>query len=579
MRGFTLLETLVGIILFIIVFGGILACFFIGFRILKMGERKITATQIALGEIEKIKNLEYLEVGIAGLGAEDLPRASGVLEKTSIVVLNNVPYQIERDVEFVVDSSDEDEDCQWDYKNVLIKVSFPSPLKGEVVLSTNISPKNSVEEVQACSLQPGGVLAVQVINALGEFVPSPTIEVFDAQTKELKVSKMAPEGKWNFPLSAGSYKLRVSKSGYSVEETYGIDEVALPEKPNPIVLEGEITPISFIIDKVSSLVIKTFSTWREDFFSDSFNNEEKISEKENIVVSEGRVHLATDSEGYLPSGYLFSIDISPANLLEWGNFSFSAEKPPATNIKYQVFFASGTEWLLIPENVLPGNASGFESGPVSLAHLSTTTYSSIKIKATLETNSSQETPLLDSWQVSWKTSLPLSLSNVDFQIRGEKIIGRDVQEVLIYKFSTTTQTNINGEKELAGLEWDRYYLTNFQKDNIPFNLIEIEPEHPINLLPDENLVVSVYLEAENSLLLTIQDSETLEPIFSATATLSAGNFSQTQQTNSQGQTFFILPSPGTYTLSVDALDYYPTSTTLHISNRETFLLRMEAINY
>lgn len=579
MRGFTLIEILVGLLLFAIVFGGILAGFFVGFRVLKMGERKITATQIAQGEIEKIRNMSYLNVGIIGLGPEDLPKASGLLPASSTVTLNNITYTIERNVEFVVDPSDEDTNCQWDYKNVLIKVSFSSPLRGEVVLSTNVIPKNKVEEIQACLLQPGGVLSVQVINALGEFIPSPTIEIFDPVTNELMAYKIADDGKWDFPLSAGEYKVRVSKTGYSSVVTYGITEIAIPEKPNPIVLNGEITQISLIIDKISSLKIKTLSTYGQNFFSDTFNNEEKISQKENIFLSSGMITLATDSEGYLPSGYLYSIAISPVNLLEWENLSFSHEKPTETNIKYQIFFASGSEWSLIPENVLPGNAEGFENGPINLSRLSTSTYYSLMLKANLETNSSQKTPSLDSWQISWKTSSPLPMNEVSFDLRGEKIIGKNAEEIPVYKFSTTTQTNAVGEKEINELEWDNYYLSNFKKGQLVFGLVNIEPEHPINLEPDENLEVNVYLETENSLLLTLQDEETLEPIFSATATLSNHNFSQTQQTNAYGQTIFFLPSVGNYQLSVEALDYYSTSTSLYISGRDTFLLKMEAINY
>jgi hypothetical protein len=47
----------------------------------------------------------------------------------------------------------------------------------------------------------------------------------------------------------------------------------------------------------------------------------------------------------LPSGYLFSVKISPASLVKWESFSFNDEEPAGTDLKYQVYFASGTEWV------------------------------------------------------------------------------------------------------------------------------------------------------------------------------------------------------------------------------------------
>ena len=94
---------------------------------------------------------------------------------------------------------------------------------------------------------------------------------------------------------------------------------------------------------MSNFSIDTLSPWGSGNFSDSFLNENKISEKSDLTVSDGKVELATSDEGYLPNGYLISTEISPTSLIRWGELSFSDSKPTDTNIKYQIYYASGTE--------------------------------------------------------------------------------------------------------------------------------------------------------------------------------------------------------------------------------------------
>lgn len=572
-KSFTLIEVLVTIFLFSVIFLGIFGGFWLGFKIVGLGERKITATQIAQGEIEKIRNLPYLEVGTIGA---KLPFASGTLEASTSTTLNKIQYTIERKIKFIYDPSDGDETCPLDYKRVEIKVSFSGVLNGSVYLTTDLSPKDKVEELKACTLQPAGVLSVQVFNAIGELVSNPKIDVF-ATTGELIDSVTPTSGRYDFLLTPGEYKVLVSKDGYSKEETYGLSEIPTPEKVNPLILEGQITQISFSIDRVSSILAKTFSTFGQDVFSDSFLNESKISQKENVSVLEGKVVLATTNEEYFPTGTLSSIEISPQNLVKWDQFSFSDEEPSGTDLKYQILFASGTEWLLIPDSDLPGNSQGFDESPILLSNLSTTTYSRLKLKAKFETSVSSTTPTLFDWQLTWLTSIPTQIPNVKFDLRGSKIIGKDGNENPIYKFSTTTQTDSTGQILLQNLEWDVYQFSNFQKDSQPLDLATSSPEHPLSLAPGTSSTIFLYLEAHNSLLITILDSQTSDPIFSATSTLSALNFQKIEYTDQKGQAFFIPLNSQNYNLLVEAQGYQSLSTTVSVSGKTTKVLKLSPI--
>lgn len=570
--GFTLVEVLVGILLFSIVFLGIFGAFWLGFKVVGLGERKITATQIAQGEIEKIRNMPYLDVGTIGAS---LPFASGTLEAVTTTKLNGIDYRIERKVKYVYDPSDGEEECQLDYKKVEIKVSFTGVLRGEVFLETDIMPKDKIEEIAACLQQPAGILSIQVLNAVGEFVSSPVIQVFNSQTGNLIDLIIPSSGKADIALAPGSYKVVVSKEGYSVERTYSSEEIAIPEKPNPIVLEGQITQITFLIDQVSSILVKTFSTYGQEFFTDSFDDESKISQKENVSIFESQVTLATDTQGYLPSGYLLSNEISPQDLIEWGEFSFFDEEPEETDLKYQVFFASGTEWILIPDSDLAGNSAGFDESPISLSNLSTTTYSSLILKANFSTQSNLLTPILKNWQLSWKTQNPVSINNVSFDLKGEKIIGRDIAENPIYKFSTTTQTDSSGQILISNLEWDIYHFSNFSKNSQSLELATSTPANPTSLVPNSNLEIYFYFESQNSLLVTVQDIETLQPIFSSMVTLTKSGFSQTQYTGNNGQTIFIPLESGNYNLTVEATGYSSTSTMVSIFGKKTINIKLE----
>jgi len=262
-KGFTLIEVLIGTFLILIVFLGIFGVYQLGLKVVGMSKAKIIATAIANGEIEKIRNLPYQSVGTKDA---QLPFAKGALDSVTSTVFNNMEFQIEKKVKFIVDEADGiggADVCNWDYKRVEIKVSWIGRFKGEIKLVTDVAPKNKNEEIQSCQTQPGGILSVLVFDAFGVPVSSPLIEVFNP-VSGVRVDFAVPSnGSHDFPLATSTYKVVVSKDGYSSERTFASGEsyageiIAIPEKSNPIVLEGQTTSISFSIDKLSSMTVET----------------------------------------------------------------------------------------------------------------------------------------------------------------------------------------------------------------------------------------------------------------------------------------------------------------------------------
>lgn len=571
-KGFTFIDTLVGVALLVIVFLGIFGAYQLGLKAVGQGQRKIAATAIAQGEIEQIRNLPYQLIGVSG----SFP--NGILASTTRKVLNNVEYTIGRRVDFVVDDADgialPEDDCPNDYKKVEVDVSWPGVLAGGVLLTTDIAPKNLVQECGS----GGGVLGISVFDAYGVFVSLPLIEIKDPATNQTLKTAEPLTGQHYFSLATSSYKVMVSKQGYSQERTYGIDEIAIPEKPHPIVLEDELIEQSFSIDKLSSFFVRTFSPWGRKDFSDSFLDESKISEKFNVVINQGKVELATTSDGYFESGYLFSTDIAPVNLVSWDKFNFSDLKPALTESRYQIYYATSTGWFLVPEQDLPGNTTGFALSPVDLSALAASLYPKLKIKANLTTLSANLTPVLEDWQLSWITNVATAIPNATFALKGAKIIGKDAEENPVYKYSQNHITNVNGQINIPNLEWDSWTFS------IPpatgLDLVELKPSpQPIALWPGTTVNVDLYLDSENSFLLTVQDKGTAQPIFAASSRLSNSGlaYDVTQYTNEDGQTYFIPLEEASYTLEVRAPGYLPKMMTVAVSGDMTETVQLEQI--
>ncbi len=253
-KGFTLIEVLVGTFLFLIVFLGIFLAYQLGLKVVSQSKNRITATAIVNGELEKIRNLAYESVGVEG-GFPD-----GILQSSKTTFLNGVDYTIETRVDYVVDSADgissPEDECPNDYKRVAVKVSWSEIFAGEVQLVTDVSPETLAQE---CA-EIGGILSISVFDAYGIMVPWPLIEIRNPATDEVIKSASPVEGSHFFLLVPDNYKVVISKTNYSGSRTYGIEEVAIPEKPHILALEGGLTEISFSIDKLSSITVETRGT-------------------------------------------------------------------------------------------------------------------------------------------------------------------------------------------------------------------------------------------------------------------------------------------------------------------------------
>lgn len=575
-KGFTFIDVLVGTALMLIIFLGIFGAYQLGLKVVSQSKARISATALANQRVEEIRNLPYESVGIIeGI----LPTPTGILEVATTTILNNVEYTIERNIEYVSDGADgmgESDECDLDYKRVEIKVSWSGQFGGEVKLVTDVAPKNKVQEIASCQAQPGGLLSVKVFDAYGGMVESPLIEVFDSVTEELITFNIPFTGETDIPLTTSTYKVVVSKTDYNIARSYGIDEVATPKnecyaRPHQEVFEGELTPVSFCIDRTGTFSVDTLSPWGFDNFSDSFSNQDKISEINNLEVTDDEVKLVSPHI----DGFLISISIEPESLEGWYELSFSDLEPANTDLKYQIYYYTDENWELVPDDpYLPGNSAGFDDSPVDLSGLDITTHSQLQLHGNFHRDTADDdSPILYDWQVSWITSEATSMPLATFNLRGEKIIGTDASEDPVYKYSITTNSDSSGYINIPYLEWDLY---TFSTEGTSLDLVDINPSpQPINLLPTITQPVILYLQAENSLLVSVLDNNTGEPVFDASVRLYKVGYNTTQYTNDKGQTYFIPLEVETYNLEVRALNYSDFDTTVNISGDHTQIFLLE----
>ena len=557
-KGFTLIEALIAVFLIVIIFVGIVGAFVASMKILVQSKARATALSLANQRIEEIRNLPYDDVGTVG----GIPQ--GEIPQTETRTLNGIEFTIKTTIIYIDDPFDgvaPDDPIPSDYKRAKVKVSWPTMIGGEVTLISDISPKG-IETTEG-----GGTLLITVLNASGEPVGQAEVRVKNDQVSPSIDATYLTDDYGNLllpgaPASTEAYQVWVEKSGYSSQRTYSRTEIANPLKPHLSVYEGQLTEASFAIDLLGSLSIETRA---QESFDDGFTNFSKTSNYLNVEIEEGQVRLKEENGVYVTSGYLESIAIAPDNLINWSSFEFIDFKDDYTNISYQVFYEDEDQnWVLIPESDLAGNSVGFEESPVDLSTLDVSKYSKLKIKANFETLDIHSTPYLDEWHVYYNTPL---LSNVSFRLRGDKILGTDEEDQPVYKYLQDLQTDSEGRLTLDQMEWDSYYFSTTQATGM--ELLRVSPSNPVNLLPDTTLDVDLYFEVENTLLVTVLDASTEDPIFGASVHLSNPNYDKILPTDKNGKAYFLPLESASYTLVVGALNYQTSTTTISVSGKTT----------
>jgi hypothetical protein len=261
--GFGLLETVIGIAVFtgiaIASYGGFLNVLE-GVKVLRV---KNAATSLANEQIEIIRNLPYADVGII----EGVP--AGKIQRDQIVTRDGIDFSINTSVRNVDDPFDgqiggsPNDFSPADYKLVQLEISCENCLLKE--------PFEYFARVSPYALETtgnNGALFVQVLNANGQPLSGANVNIFNDQgTTTIDIDEVTNnEGVFQLvdtPPGTGAYEITVTgedlPGDYSTSQTYeiGSSENPNPNSPHANVSVGQVTQISFAIDELSDLSIRS----------------------------------------------------------------------------------------------------------------------------------------------------------------------------------------------------------------------------------------------------------------------------------------------------------------------------------
>jgi len=254
--GFGLVETIVGVAIFVLVAVSAYSAFSQILRVLSVLKTKTLATNLASEQIEIVRNLPYSDVGIInGLPVGKIPREQNL-------VRDGITFKVVTSVQDVDDPFDgqigktPNDLSPADYKLVEIVLqcqncNYPEEIK----FYSRVSPQ-SLE-----TTGNNGSLFITVVDSNGQPIPEANVNVVNIATTSININELTNnEGVFqivNAPTGTQTYAIAVTKNGYSTAKTYAMNdsENPFPNQVHATVSTGVVTAISFVIDGLSDLKI------------------------------------------------------------------------------------------------------------------------------------------------------------------------------------------------------------------------------------------------------------------------------------------------------------------------------------
>lgn len=329
-NGFSLIEVMVGVAVFSLVFVGIYSGIQMVLKVVYQSRLRIIETGILNEQIEIIRNLPFADIGIAA------GSPAGILQRTVTTTRNGIDFSVTRTIRNIDDDYDgiiggtPNDTAPADYKFVEVEITCTRCNQREPArLSTFVAPRNLEGD------PTHGALFIEVFDADADPVQGATVHVVATSTNPAidLTDTTDNEGMLRLvDLGAGIdvYSITVSKSGYTTDQTLS----RTIGNPNPVKLPASVTAqsvteISFSIDHVSSLGISTINNACAPVAGVSMNvigtkiigTEPDVFKINQTITTNGNgeytlSNLEWDSYGLRPSSYdlLGAIPALPINL-------------------------------------------------------------------------------------------------------------------------------------------------------------------------------------------------------------------------------------------------------------------------
>ncbi len=557
--GLTLIDTIVGTALMLVVFMGISAAFQLTVDVVSNSKARAGAIALANERMEYLKSLSYGQVGVTG----GIP--SGIVPQIESIALNGVSYTRRTLVYYSDDPADgtgaaDTNGIIADYKTIRVEISWTTKRVAHSIQVVGRMSPPGVETAVA-----GGTLTINVVDANAAPVRDAQIDITNSSTSPAVSIRTYTNDLGSITFigapAASGYQIVVSKTGYSTEQTYPLTSQNPNPNPRHLTVSNNLTTsYTFAIDVLANKTIQTFKATEPRVWTDPLSSGTYIATTSNTVLSGGMVRLA-GSAPYASSGFVLSTDISTALLSRWNALSWIDAMPAQTAIRYSLYTMQGGNPTLIPDSALPGNGTGFTSSPVDLSGLSTSTYPSVRIGATLTTSSASSTPSIDVWTVSYDYG-PEVLPNLSVTMRGLKTIGNSPT---IYKNNATSTSNNTGVISLPYIEWDTYSVDVSAVSG--YETAEVCAPQPELLSPGADQLTRLFVATNTprSLIVDVRDSNG-SYIANAAVQLFSTSTNKTLQTSLCGQVYFPALNSGTYSLNVSKTGFQNKTATTTISS-------------
>ncbi|GIW65992.1 MAG: hypothetical protein KatS3mg094_511 [Candidatus Parcubacteria bacterium] len=287
-------------------------------------------------ELEIIRVMNYEDIGIV----DGWP--TGILTREKIVNYDNLSIKINYYIRNIDDPADgviggnPNDLAPADYKlveleGVCLNCSFKTKKQ---TLTAIIAPKN----VESSTLN--GSLFIKVIDASGQPISQTSVYVINNSTSPPIIIQDLTNDQGllqliDIPTGTNAYQISVSKENYSTDKSYQPGSI---ENPNPLiphqtVLEQTLTTVTFQIDILANLLIKTIDNFCQPLTNIplKFTGTKLIGRNPDIIKN--IISTTTDSNG-------------EKNLkLEWDNYSYEL-----TNSNYVIGGYNSSS----PLNIMPG---------------------------------------------------------------------------------------------------------------------------------------------------------------------------------------------------------------------------------
>ncbi len=254
-KGFTLIETLVGVAVFLVISTAVYQAYVSLFNLISLNQYKIVALNLANEQFEIVRNLSYANVGIPGsIPSGNIPQVQNINRSGIDFVVRTTIRNIDQPFDGTIGGIPNDT-SPADNKMVAVEVSCPTCVNFfPLTLTTIIAPKN----LETASVN--GALLIKVFDANGVPVSGANVSIRNYQaTTTIAIDDMTNSNGVlqivDVPPGIEAYEISVSKAGYSSDRTYPNGAIGnpTPSKPHATVIVQQLTQVSFSIDKLSSI--------------------------------------------------------------------------------------------------------------------------------------------------------------------------------------------------------------------------------------------------------------------------------------------------------------------------------------